>query len=283
MKKIKGRNAILTGASRGLGVHIARALAKEGVNLVLIARSTGALEEVCEEIISYNVNAIIIPGDLSELNQIDSLAEEAEQKLGPVDILINNAGIEISTPYEKFTPDDIQKMITLNLTAPMLLTRAVLPGMLKRDRGHIVNISSLAGKTGFPTQTPYASAKAGLNMFTHSLRIELADTQVSTSVLCPGFVADDGMYSRMEERGGSAPALLRPTTPEKVASAVIKAIKKDSAELIINPLPLRPLFALQETLPGIKTFLHKAFGTPEYARKISLDTSENESDKLNQS
>jgi len=270
MKKLHNRNALITGASRGLGVHIARALAKEGVNLVLTARSADSLEQVRDEMLSYDVKAEVIPGDLTETGHFDSLIAEAEQKLGPIDILVNNAGIEISIPYEKYPPDDIQKMITLNLTVPMLLARAVLPGMLKRNRGHIVNISSLAGKTGFPMETPYATTKAGLNMFTHSLRIELADTQVSTSVICPGFVAEDGMYSRMEERGGSAPALLKPTTPEKVASAVIKAIKKDSAELIVNPLPMRPLFALQEALPGIKTFLHKAFGTPEYARKISL-------------
>ncbi len=221
MKNFSGSNAILTGASKGLGVHIARALAKEGVNLVLTARSAEALEQVRDEMLSYDVKAEVIPADLTETDQFDSLTAEAEQKLGPIDILVNNAGIEISKPYEEFSPDDIQMMVTLNLTVPMLLTRSLLPGMLERNRGHIVNISSLAGKTGFPTQTPYAASKAGLIMFTHSLRVELADTQLGASVVCPGFVSDDGMYARVEERAGPAPKILKPTTPEKVAAGVV--------------------------------------------------------------
>jgi len=273
MKNLSASNAILTGASKGLGVHIARSLAKEGVNLVLTARSADALEQVREEMLTYDVKAEVIPADLIETDQIDSLIAEAEKKLGPIDILINNAGIEISTPYEEFSPDDIQKMITLNLTVPMLLARAVMPGMLKRKRGHIVNISSLAGKTGFPTQTPYAASKAGLNMFTHSLRVELADTQIGASVVCPGFVSDDGMYARMEERAGPAPKTMKPTTPEKVAEGVVRCIKKNISELIINPLPMRPMFMLQEAMPGIKTTLHKAFGTREYAERISVSNS----------
>jgi len=276
MKKLHNRNALITGASRGLGVYIARALAKEGVNLVLTARSAGGLEEVRAEINSYGVKAAIIPGDITKLDQIQSLAEEAGQKLGPIDILVNNAGIEISTPYEEFAPDDIQKIITLNLTVPMLLTRALLPGMLKRNRGHIVNISSLAGKAGFPTQTPYAASKAGLNMFTHSLRVELDGTGVSTSVICPGFVAEDGMYARMEERAGPAPKFLKPTTPEKVAEGVIRCIKKDISELTINPLPMKPMFMLQEAVPGIKTTLHKAFGSLDFAERLSRNNSETE-------
>ncbi len=222
MKNFSGSNAILTGASKGLGVHIARALAKEGVNLVLTARSAEALEQVRDEMLSYDVKAEVIPAALTETDQFDSLTAEAEQKLGPIDILVNNAGIEISKPYEEFSPDDIQMMVTLNLTVPMLLTRSLLPGMLERNRGHIVNISSLAGKTGFPTQTPYAASKAGLIMFTHSLRVELADTQLGASVVCPGFVSDDGTYARVEERAGPAPKILKPTTPEKVAAGVVQ-------------------------------------------------------------
>ena len=274
MNNLSGKNAILTGASKGLGVHIARALAKEGVNLVLTARSEDDLKNVRDEVLTYNVKAEIIPADLMETDHIDSLIKEAEQKLGPFDILVNNAGIEISSPYESFSPDDIQNMMTLNLTVPMLLTRSLLPGMLERNRGHIVNISSLAGKTGFPNETPYAASKAGLIMFTHSLRVELIGTKLNASVICPGFVSDDGMYARMEERAGPAPKILKPTTPEKVANGVIRCIKKNISELIINPLPMKPLFMLQEAVPGIKTTLHKAFGTREYAEKISMNNSE---------
>jgi short-subunit dehydrogenase len=276
MNNLSGKNAILTGASKGLGVHIASALAKEGVNLVLTARSADDLENVRDEMLTYNVKAEVIPADLTVTDHIDSLITKSVQKLGPIDILVNNAGIEISSPYESFSPDDIQKMMTLNLTVPMLLTRGLLPGMLKRNRGHIVNISSLAGKTGFPNETPYAASKAGLIMLTHSLRVELADTKLDASVICPGFVSGDGMYARMEERAGPAPKILKPTTPEKVAKGVVRCIKKNIPEMIINPLPMKPLFMLQEALPGIKTTLHKAFGTPEYAEKILNNQVEDE-------
>jgi len=274
MKELKGRNALLTGASRGLGVHIARALAQEGVNLALSARSVEALEEVREVVISHNIKATVIPADLSDTEQVKILADKVEDELGPIDILINNAGIEWATPFRNFSPQEIQKMIQVNFTAPMLLTRSVLPGMLDRGRGHIVNMSSIAGKTGFPNQTPYASTKAGMIMFTNSLRTELDGTPVGVSVICPGFVAEDGMYAEMEKRAGPAPRLLKPTTPDKVTSAVIKAIKKDSAEIIVNARPMWPVFILQETFPGFHTTLHKVVGATAYAEKISEDQSE---------
>jgi short-subunit dehydrogenase len=276
MNKLQRCNALLTGASSGLGIHIARALAKEGVNLALTARSVDALEQVCKEMLSYNVKAITVPANLSDTKQVIALTDKVDNKLGPIDILINNAGIESPAPFKDFSAQELQKMIQVNLTAPMLLTRTVLPGMLERGRGHIVNMSSLAGKTGFPNQTPYAATKAGLIMFANSLRIELDDDPVGVSVICPGFVAEDGMYAQMEKRAGPAPRLLKPTTPEKVTAAVIKAIKKDVAEKIVNSLPMRMLLMVQEAFPGIKTTLHKTIGTRKYAEKITHGQSKNE-------
>lgn len=270
MKELRGRNAILTGASRGLGVHIARALAREGINLVLAARSTDALEEVCEEVRSLDVRAVAVPADLADAAQVEALADEAERAVGSVDIVVNNAGIELTASYEEYPLDQIEAAVKVNLLAAMLLTRAVLPGMLIRGRGHIVNMSSLAGKIGFPCQTPYAATKAGLIMFTRSLRAELVDKPVEASVVCPGFVDDAGMYARREHSDVAAPKLLMPTTTDKVVAAVIKAIKQDAAELIVNPLPMRPLTALREVIPGITPYIHKAIGTTDFAREISV-------------
>jgi short-subunit dehydrogenase len=268
MKKLKGRNALLTGASRGLGVHIAKALAKAGVNLALSARSVEDLEEVSLSVSSMGVEAVSIPADLSRKEEVENLIEESEELMGPVDILINNAGIENSDPYDAYSFHDIENMIQVNLTAPMILTRSILPGMLERGRGHIVNISSLAGKTGFPTQTPYAATKGGLVMFTKSLRLELVDKPVGASVICPGFVAGEGMYARMRKIGGDAPWLLKPTTLDKVAKSVISAIRKNSSEVIVNPLPMRPLFAIGEIFNGLIPKLHRYIGSEEYARKV---------------
>lgn len=269
MTELQGRNAIVTGASKGLGVHLAGALAREEVNLALVARSEDALEEVRSKISTYGAEVVTIPTDLTIPLDIEKLAQKTEQKLGSVDILVNNAGVEFMAPYEKCMPEDIDTTVNVNLLAPMLLTRAVLPGMLDRECGHIVNISSLAGKIGLPFQTPYAGTKAGLIMFSHSLRTELIDKPVGVSVVCPGFVSDSGMFARQTKNSVDVPMTLKPTTPDKVVDAVIKAIRQDLAELTVNPMPIRPVSILREVFTGITPYIHKLFGVTEFVRELS--------------
>lgn len=268
MKELRGRNAIITGASRGLGVSIALALARQGINLVLAARTADALEEVRQQLLAYNVKAVAIPTDLSDATQVEALVPKAERELGSVDILINNAGIELTVPYERYPAEKIRLAVKVNLLAPMLLTHAVLPGMIKRGRGHIINMASLAGKIGFPYQTPYATTKAGLIMFTHSLRAEFIDKPIGASVICPGFVADSGMYARRNKTSVDAPMALKPTTTAKVVAAVIRAIRQDIAEITVNPLPTRPLTILREIATGSTPFIHKITGNIDFARKM---------------
>lgn len=277
MKELKGRNALITGASRGLGVYIAKKLAAEGINLALAARNVKDLQEVQKIISALGVKAIIFSIDLSENSRINELVLEVEEKLGPIDILINNAGVEFAAPFEEFPVEEIQKSVNVNLLSPMLLSRAVLPRMLTRGRGHIVNISSLAGKTGLPYQAPYATTKAGLVMFSHSLRAELIDQPVGVSVICPGFVSEEGMFARLEKDSGKMPKFLKPTTPEKVANAVLKAIKKDMAELIVNPFPMRSGIIMREIFPQISPMLHKITGTTKFAKEIYRDRSAKQS------
>jgi short-subunit dehydrogenase len=269
MRDLRGCNAILTGASRGLGTLMADALAAEGVNLALAARSKDGLEKVRADIARHDVKVICVPTDVSDHAQLESLVATASSELGPIDILVNNAGIEATHPYEDYPPEDIVQMINVNLTAPMLLTRKVLPGMLLRERGHIVHVASLAGKGGFPCQAPYAATKAALVMFTHTLRTELVDTPVGCSVLCPGFVADTGMYADMARASGvAASRLLGVSKPEKVAEALIKAIKTDASELIVNPSPMRPILALAQLFPDTAPRVMKTFGVTKLARRI---------------
>jgi len=274
MEEIRNRNAILTGASRGLGAHLARALAREGVNLALAARDSDALEMVRDEAASLGVDAVSVPTDLAESGGVETLAEAAERRLGPVDILVNNAGVQVTAPYQEYPPEHIEQAVQVNLLAPMLLTRAVLPGMVSRGRGQVVNVSSLAGKIGLPLSAPYGATKAALVMFTHSLRAELSDTPVGVSVICPGFVAEDGMYARTRERVGSAPKLLRPTTPQKVIRAVLRAIRHDVAEQFVNPIPPRPLSVFREIIPGSTPWLHRILGTTRFAQTIARGDSD---------
>lgn len=274
MHELQGRNAVLTGASRGLGAHLARALADEGVNLALVARSAEALEEVREDASSRAVNAIALPTDLSDASRVPSIVDSVEAELGPVDLLVNNAGVELTAPYDHHPFETIEAAVKVNLLATMLLTRAVLPGMRSRGRGHVVNMSSLAGKIGLPLQTPYGATKAALIMFTHSLRAELIHDPVGVSVVCPGFVAGDGMYARIEAMGRKAPRMLSPTTTKKVTEAVVRAMRRDIAETIVNPLPARPLGVLREAVPAIASHIPRALGAARFAREVSVQRRE---------
>ncbi len=269
MKDLRGSNAILTGASRGLGTLMADALAAEGINVALAARSADGLEKVSADIADRDVKVVCIPTDVTDASQLDALVTTATNELGPIDILVNNAGIESTHPFDDYPPEEIVRLIDVNLTAPLLLTRKVLPGMLRRERGHIVNIASLAGKGGFPYQAPYASTKAGLIMFTHMLRVELQDSPVGCSVVCPGFVSEQGMYADMRDQTGiKASRLLGESRPEKVAEAVVKAIKTDASELIVNPSPMRPMIAMAQLFPDVVPRVMKSLGVTALARRV---------------
>src|SRR6478735_10994473 len=170
MKDLRGTNAIVTGASRGIGVYIARALVEEGVNVSLAARSQDELETVANELRALGANVITTRCDVTSAADRERLVERTERELGAIDILVNNAGIETTSHFETATPDDLLNTIDVNLLAAVQLTRSVLPGMLQRKRGHIVNVASGAGKVGVPFAVAYATSKHGLVGFTNSLR-----------------------------------------------------------------------------------------------------------------
>jgi short-subunit dehydrogenase len=240
MKDLRGRTAIVTGASRGIGVFIAKALAEEGVNLSLTARSADELDKVRIDIESMGVMAIATVGDVSIAADRARLIERTETELGPVDILVNNAGIDIVRHFQEAAESDFTETLAINLEAPILLTRAVVPGMLQRGRGHVVNIASGAGKVGVAYGTSYCASKHGLVGFTHALRAEYERSNVGFSVVCPGFVTDVGMYDRWEREGVKAPRIAGSSKPEKVASVTVACIRKNRSEVIVNTPPVRP-------------------------------------------
>lgn len=216
MKDMRGMTAVVTGASRGIGVHIARALAEQGVNLSLAARSKPELEVVRTEMAALGVKAIATKCDVTNADDRARLIGRSEAELGTIDLLINNAGIETVSHFETADEDEIMRTIDVNLVAAIALTRALLPGMLERKRGHVVNIASGAGKVGMPYAVAYATSKHGLVGFTNSLRCEYHKQPVGFSVVCPGFVTDTGMYWRWEEAGVKAPKIVGRSSPQKV-------------------------------------------------------------------
>ena len=260
MDDLRGTTAIVTGASRGIGVHIARALAEEGVNLSLAARSQAELDRVRVEMEGLGVRAIATVCDVASPDDRAALLARTEAELGPVDILVNNAGIERIRRFEAASDSDFTETLAINLEAPILLTRAVVPGMLARGRGHVVNIASGAGKVGVAYGTSYCASKHGLVGFTHALRAEYERSAVGFSVVCPGFVTDVGMYDRWEQQGVKAPRIAGSSKPEKVASVTVDCIRKNKAEVIVNTPPVRPLVVLANLFPSVTPKLLRWFG-----------------------
>jgi short-subunit dehydrogenase len=249
MRDLAGRNALVTGASGGIGTHIARALARAGMNVGVTGRREDALNSVVTELRSLGVQAEALTVDLNDLEQAEGLIDRAGQTLGQLDLLVNNAGVEYSSSFARAPRDELLETIAVNLTAPMLLTRKVLPGMLERGRGHVVFISSAAGKIGPAYEAPYGATKAGLIALTQGLRREYRKQPVSFSVVTPGFVAGDGMYQRMVEEGVTSNRIIGSTTVERIAEDVLDAVRRDLPEVVDTGAPIRPAFALSQLAP----------------------------------
>lgn len=239
MTTLTNKTVLLTGASRGIGACIARELAKRQVTVVGVSRSPAELETICAQINALGGRGIGVPFDLSRVEQLPNLVEQIEQQVGAVDILINNAGMEIYRAFPDYSLTEMQAVLNLNLLAAMELTRLLLPTLLARRSGHIVNITSLAGKKGHPYDSAYSASKAGLIMWGNALRQELVGTGVCLSSVCPGYVADQGVLA---DSGIPAPQWAGVSKAQAVVNAVIRAIEQNQAEVVINQGPL-PIFS----------------------------------------
>ena len=264
--RLQGTSVLLTGASGGLGPHMARAIAAAGASLALVGRSRDRLAALQAELRGSGICAETLVCDLGAPGAVEDLAVAAEAAVGPIDALVNNAGVEVAAPFTTLDPTEIDQLLALDLAIPLLLTRRLLPGMLARGRGHVVNISSIGGKGAIPYSVPYAAAKWGLIGVTQSLRAEYADAPIGFSVVCPGFVAGEGMFGRAAARGVRAPAAFGTTTAPKVAAAVVRSIEHDLPEVIVTPRPVRPLLAFAALAPRTSERLATRLGTTRFAR-----------------
>ncbi len=255
MEQLRGRNALVTGAGGGLGAYIARALAGEGVNLAVTDLPGSSVDGLSAELRTRGVQVEHAPADLTDRDERRRLASWAADALGPIDILVNNAGVEFGGPFLDTSPEQLELTVAVNLLAVMDLTRLLLPGMLDRRRGHVVSMASLAGKIPPPQLASYGATKHGVVGFTGALRAELADEPVGFSAICPGFVGRVGMFGRLEPyiEGGSVPMGTIP--PERVGDAVVRAIREDVGEIVLNRRPVKPLILLNAIAPGAATRL----------------------------
>ena len=215
MQPLAGKVAIVTGASRGIGKAISILLAQSGSRVVLAARSEPQLKSVSEEISSQNGEAWVIPTDLTVDKEMERLVQQTLKEWGSVDVLINNAGLGKVAPVVKAKVSDWDETFRVNLRAPMFLSKLVLPTMMERGEGSIINISSVSGKSGEANGSAYSASKFGLMGFTQSLYEEVREYGIRVSAICPGFV-DTPMIPQMRRMDRSK--MIR---PEDIAQTVL--------------------------------------------------------------
>lgn len=266
MESLKDKVIVLTGASQGLGAVMARAFAAAGAQLVLAARSADKLAELAKYLSAGGARVVAVPSDVTKDADRQALVARAQAEFGRIDVLVNNAALEELGNYAEQDPATLERIIQTNLLAPMLLTRAVLPAMLAERRGHIVNIASLAGRTGMPFGAAYSGSKGGLAEWSISLAAELRDSGVAVSVICPGFVDDTGMFSRKQ---APAPRSIGASKPEDVMHAVMHVLHKPRVEVIVNPKPVRLLMALKALSPEAALAVGRRLGLVDFLRRIA--------------
>ncbi|MFY9616325.1 MAG: SDR family NAD(P)-dependent oxidoreductase [Candidatus Dormiibacterota bacterium] len=247
---LEGSTVLLTGASKGIGAATAVVLAHEGANVALVARHLEALEEVARRVRDAGTQAHPIVADMSKEEDVRRMVAEADEKLGGIDIIVNNAGLGLSAPVKDIKPEDLRYVFEVNVVAPTLANSLVLPGMLRRKRGHVVNVGSVASHIASPDLGGYAATKHALKALSDALRMELQGTGVRVTLVCPGPIATDftentrGKYpDHYPKRPVGAPA-------EDVGRAIARAIQKRLAEVFI-PAYFQPLVGIDAMVPQI--------------------------------
>ena len=229
---LTGHHAVVTGAGSGIGRATAERLAEAGCQVTLIGRHVARLNETADRIGDI---AFAAPADVTDPDMLAAAIEAGRDRFGPVDILINNAGAAGSAPFLKTDADAFRAMLALNLEAPAEAARLVLPGMLTRRRGRIVNVASTAGLKGYPYVSAYVAAKHGLVGLTRALALEVASKGVTVNAVCPGFTDTDlvarsieaitGKTGRSEDEARAALSASNPQgrliTPDEVATTIV--------------------------------------------------------------
>jgi short-subunit dehydrogenase len=257
--QLAGTRALVTGATGGIGGAIARALHSRGATVVLSGRREELLEELST---SLGDRAEPVPADLAEPDGPARLAEAARA----VDVLVANAALPASGRVEDFDPEEIDRSIDVNLRAPIQLTRALLPGMLERGRGHVVLVSSLSGKVASPRSGLYSATKFGLRGFAAGLREDVEPLGIGVTVVFPGFVSEAGFFA---ESGVKLPRWVGTRTPDQVAAAVVRGIERERAEVDVAPLGLRLGTRISELVPVTAARVQRRLGSERIADELA--------------
>ncbi|MGO4257729.1 SDR family NAD(P)-dependent oxidoreductase [Marmoricola sp. RAF53] len=249
--KLNGATVLLTGATGGIGQALARRLKAEGADLVLTGRNADVLAPLADELGARSVVA-----DLGDPDALEALLAEA----GPIDVLVANAALPGTGQLTAMSVDRIDANLDVNLRAPILLARALIPQLVERGAGHLVFIGSVSGIVASPGSSLYNATKFAIRGFADALRQDLHGTGVGVSNVQPGFVRDAGMFVNS---GMELPAGTRTVSPEQVAAGVVRAITKDKGEVVVAPAELRFGARLGSVAPSLNAAVQRRAGAAE--------------------
>jgi NADP-dependent 3-hydroxy acid dehydrogenase YdfG len=225
--RLKGAVAVVTGASAGIGEATAVALAQRGAKVVLAARRLERLESTAERITRAGGTALAVPCDVTDHRELQTLRGVVLEAFGPVDVLVNNAGVPGGGDLVELDYEQIRRVVEVDVLGVMFGTRAFLPGMLARGHGHVLNVASLAGRFVAPGASTYTASKHAVVAFSEALNMTTAREGVFVTAVNPGFVPTEGF-------SGGGPRVLR-VTLEEVSDAIVRAIQDGTAPLIDIP------------------------------------------------
>jgi uncharacterized protein len=255
--QLNGSTALVTGATGGLGHTIAIALSQRGAQVIATGRREAELE-----LLRGEIGGRAVVADLAVRHDVDRLISEAAD----ADVVVVNAGIPASGNLSDLSRGEIDRMLEINLRVPIILAKDLSDAMASRGRGHLVFISSLAGKAASPVSSMYSATKFGLRGFALSLRQDLARHGVGVSVVSPGFIRDAGMF---HESGARLPPGTGTKTPADVAGAVIRAIEENRAEIEVAPAQLRVGAAIATLAPGLAARASRRMGSHRVAGDLA--------------
>jgi short-subunit dehydrogenase len=265
--ELEGKRVLLSGATGGLGRAIAEELAGHGARLILSSRKKDDLQELADSLPSGARRHEVIVADLAEPGAAEKLVKDA----GNVDGLVANAALPATGKLEGFSSDEVKRALRVNFESPILMSHAIAPKLAEKGEGHLVFISSLAGKVGSPRSSLYNSTKFGLRGFAFGLREDMYPHGVGVSIVSPGFVREAGMFHDAKSK---PPPGLGTTTPKKVARAVVRAIERNPNEITVAPRRQRFLTEVGYRHPEFAARVQRRGGADRIADKLAAGQSD---------
>ncbi|QDT00016.1 SDR family NAD(P)-dependent oxidoreductase [Adhaeretor mobilis] len=259
MRQLEGKIALVTGAASGIGRAITRRLAAEGMRLYVLDVNAQALTETVSEAKQQTGDVLGRHCDVSQPKQITAAVQHLLDRWGGVDLLVNNAGITYYGRTDEMADEHWERLMAINLHAPVQFTRELLPTLLSRDESHVLNIASICGLVGLGRISAYTTSKFGLVGFSESLRAEYGRRSLGVTAMCPGLV-DTNLFTSAPLATKAAKHKTPPKfllcTPEKIANRCVRAVKKNHGTVVMQPYA-RLLHATKRVTPGLLDFVHR--------------------------